>query len=87
VRDFRVLVLPSIWWGLLPYWMEFPGTLTLTPETLLALIVDPTGSVAAHGFGRLIVVNGPGRNDGLIQAAAIKASSPGSRSPRYPTGT
>jgi creatinine amidohydrolase len=54
--------------------MEFPGTLTLAPETLLALIVDLAGSVAAHGFRRLVVVNGHGGNDGLIQAAAIKAS-------------
>jgi creatinine amidohydrolase/Fe(II)-dependent formamide hydrolase-like protein len=54
--------------------MEFPGTLTLAPETLLALIVDLAGSVAAHGFRRLVVVDGHGGNDGLIQAAAIKAS-------------
>jgi creatinine amidohydrolase len=74
VRDFPVLVLPPIWWGLSPYWMAFPGTLTLAPETLLALIVDLAGSVAAHGFRRLVVVNGHGGNDGLIQAAAVKAS-------------
>lgn len=74
VREFPVLVLPPIWWGVSPYWMAFPGTLTLAPETLLALIVDLAGSVAAHGFRRLVVVNGHGGNDGLIQAAAIKAS-------------
>jgi len=74
VREFPVLVLPPIWWGLSPYWMQFPGTLTLAPETLVALIADLAGSVAAHGFRRLVVVNGHGGNDGLIQAAAIKAS-------------
>jgi creatinine amidohydrolase len=74
VRDFPVLVLPPIWWGLSPYWMAFAGTLTLAPETLLALIADLAGSVAAHGFRRLIIVNGHGGNDGLIQAAAVKAS-------------
>jgi creatinine amidohydrolase len=74
VQEFPILVLPPIWWGLSPYWMAFPGTLTLAPETLLALIADLAGSVAAHGFQRLIVVNGHGGNDGLIQAAAVKAT-------------
>jgi creatinine amidohydrolase len=77
VRDFPVLVLPPIWWGLSPYWMSFSGTLTLAPETLLAVITDVAGSVAAHGFRHLIIVNGHGGNDGLIQAAAVKASTKG----------
>ena len=52
VREFPVLVLPPIWWGLSPYWMQFPGTLTLAPETLIALIATspvasrPTASAA-----------------------------------------
>jgi creatinine amidohydrolase len=75
VREFPVLVLPPVWWGLSPYWMRFPGTLTLSPETLVALIADLARSVAGHGFRRLVVVNGHGGNDGLIQAAAIKAST------------
>jgi creatinine amidohydrolase len=75
VSEFPVLVLPPIWWGLSPYWMVFPGTVTLRAETLIELIVDVAGSVAHHGFRRLVVVNGHGGNDGLIQAAAVKASS------------
>jgi creatinine amidohydrolase len=72
----RALVLPPVWWGLSPYWMSFPGTLTLRPETLLNLITDIASSVRHHGFTRLIIVNGHGGNDGLIQAAAAHASSP-----------
>ena len=52
------LVLPPIPWGLSPYWLPFPGTLTLRPETILALVDDLGASVAAHGFRRL--VNGAG---------------------------
>lgn len=74
VRDFPLLVLPPVWWGLSPYWMAFPGTLTLKPETLMALIVDIAESVARHGVRRMVIVNGHGGNDGLIQAAAVKAS-------------
>jgi creatinine amidohydrolase len=75
IAEFPVLVLPPVWWGLSPYWMIFPGTITLRPEVLLELIVDIGTSVAQHGFRRMVIVNGHGGNDGLIQAAAVKASS------------
>jgi creatinine amidohydrolase len=77
VREFPVLVLPPVWWGLSPYWMVFPGTLTLKAETLIAVIVDVAESVARHGFRQMVVVNGHGGNNGLIQAAAVKASQAG----------
>jgi creatinine amidohydrolase len=79
VREFPVLVLPPVWWGLSPYWMVFPGTLTLRAETLTELLVDIAGSVAHHGFGSMAIVNGHGGNGGLIQAAAVKASRDGFR--------
>jgi creatinine amidohydrolase len=75
VREFPVLVLPPLWWGLSPYWMVFPGTLSLQVETLIEVIVDVARSVTHHGFRRMVIVNGHGGNDGLIQAAAVKASS------------
>src|SRR5262245_9595333 len=79
VREFPVLVLPPVWWGLSPYWMVFPGTLTLKPETLIAVIAEVAESVGHHGIRRMVIVNGHGGNDGLIQAAAVKASSPAIR--------
>ncbi len=74
VDEFPVLVLPPIWWGLSPYWMGFPGTLTLQPETFIAVVYDVCRSVAHHGVRKLVIVNGHGGNAGVIQAAAIKAS-------------
>jgi creatinine amidohydrolase len=79
VREFPVLVLPPVWWGLSPYWMVFPGTLTLKPETLIAVIAEIAESVGHHGVRRMVIVNGHGGNDGLIQAAAVKASGPAIR--------
>jgi creatinine amidohydrolase len=74
-----VLVLPPVWWGLSPYWMGFPGTLSLRPETLIELLADLCASVGHHGLRRLAIVNGHGGNAGLVQAAAIKATRDGLR--------
>ncbi len=68
--DPPALVLPPIWWGLSPYWLPFAGTLSLRPETILALIDDIGASVARHGFGRMVIVNGHGGNAGIIGVAA-----------------
>jgi creatinine amidohydrolase len=59
--------------------MGYPGTLTLRVETLIDLICDVCGSVGRHGFGKIAVLNGHGGNDGLLQAAAVKASVDGMR--------
>ena len=61
-----VAVLPPPWYGFSPHHMRFAGTVTLRAETLIALVEDIAGSAAAHGFRRLIVVNGHGGNGGLV---------------------
>jgi creatinine amidohydrolase len=77
--DPLALVLPPIWWGLSPYWLPFPGTLSLRPETILALIADLGASVARHGFRRLVIVNGHGGNEGIIGVAATQLADHGIR--------
>ncbi len=67
-----VLVLPSPWYGFSSHHMRFPGTVTLRPETLIALVEDVVGSVVAHGFRLFLVVNGHGGNAGLIDVLAAK---------------
>jgi creatinine amidohydrolase len=73
------LVLPTIHWGLSPYWMPFAGTITLRPETILALISDIGRSVAGHGFRRLVIINGHGGNGGIIGVAATQLADHGLR--------
>jgi creatinine amidohydrolase len=73
------LVLPPIWWGLSPYWLPYPGTLSLRPETILALIADLGASVARHGFRRLVIVNGHGGNEGIVAVAATQLADCGLR--------
>src|SRR5919106_486111 len=49
--------------------MAFPGTMTLRPKTLLAVLVDLLRSLAQHGFERCLVINGHGGNMATIMAA------------------
>lgn len=62
----RAAVLPPPWYGLSPHHMRFPGTITLAVQTTIALVEDIAASVVAHGFQRLVIVNGHGGNIGLV---------------------
>jgi creatinine amidohydrolase len=57
-----VPVFPALAYGVTPYFMAFPGTVTLAPETYLRVLAEILESLAAHGFRRIVVVNGHGGN-------------------------
>ncbi|MDE0329792.1 MAG: creatininase family protein [Anaerolineaceae bacterium] len=57
-----VPVFPPVNYGLTAYFMAYPGTITLKPETYAALLGDILDSLAIHGFRRILVVNGHGGN-------------------------
>ena len=58
----RLLALPAIPWGISDHHMNFPGTMTLRPETFLDLLEDIIVSMRHHGFRRFLIVNGHGGN-------------------------
>lgn len=60
------VVLPPLWYGFSAHHMRFPGSITLKAETMLAVVGDVVGSLVAHGFRRVLVVNGHGGNAGLV---------------------
>jgi creatinine amidohydrolase len=64
--DQPVLVTPTIFAGSSEHHMAFPGTLTLRPETLAAVVRDICLSLARHGFRRLLIVNGHGGNRAVL---------------------
>lgn len=66
----RVAVLPPPWYGFSAHHMRFAGTVTLQAATMMALVEDIVASVAAHGFRRILVVNGHGGNAGIIDVLA-----------------
>ena len=59
-----VLVLPSLPYGLTPYFAAYPGSPTLRVETYRSLLRDLLDSFAEQGFRRFLFVNGHGGNDG-----------------------
>ena len=63
-----VLVLPSLPYGLTPYFAAYPGSPTLRVETYRALLRDLLDSFAEQGFRRFLFVNGHGGNDGGREA-------------------
>jgi creatinine amidohydrolase len=65
-----VLVLPTLTVTKSDEHIAFPGTLTLSAETLLAVLRDIGASIAAAGVQRLVLFNGHGGNSALLQVAA-----------------
>lgn len=60
--DSGIPVFPVMPYGLAPYFADFPGTVTLRVETLLAVVRDVVASFARMGFRRVLIVNGHGGN-------------------------
>ena len=57
-----VLVAPPLNFGVSPYFLAYPGTLSLRASTLCSAVEDIVRSAYEHGFRRILVVNGHGGN-------------------------
>lgn len=53
-----VLVAPLIPYGDANHHLEFPGTVSLSTETVVSVLTDVYASLARHGFTNIITVNG-----------------------------
>lgn len=66
----RVAVAPAIPWGVSWHHMGFPGTITLSEDTLTSVVMDVVGSLHQHGVNRFVLVNIHGGNNAALQIAA-----------------
>ena len=58
-----ILVAPPVNYGCSPYFLAYPGTISIRVTTLLDLVEDIVRSVYHSGFRRILILNGHGGND------------------------
>lgn len=70
-------VFPGLPYGVTPYFMAYPGTVTLSPGAYERVLHDILESLVEHGFQRIAVVNGHGGNREARPAAREWAEARG----------
>ena len=74
-----VLVAPVLLPGISPYHMEFPGTISLSPDTAQRVYFEAVQSLIHHGFRRfmLLTTHGGNRNMSRFLVDRINQETPG----------
>lgn len=73
--DPRIVVAPPVWWGVSHYHGVFPGALSLHVRTLMHLLMDLCESISRNGFRQIVILNGHGGNEGLVETVAMELSA------------
>ncbi|MFZ1320345.1 MAG: creatininase family protein [Ignavibacteria bacterium] len=58
----NIPVFPVINYGHTPLFMAYPGTVSISIETLSLLLKEILNSISTHGFKKILIVNGHGGN-------------------------
>jgi creatinine amidohydrolase len=57
-KGYEVVVAPTINYGVARAALDFPGTLSIEPQTLQSLVIEIGRSLARHGLNRQVILNG-----------------------------
>ena len=68
--DGQALLFPTQVHGYTPHHLDFPGSVTLRWNVFVEALVDQGRSLCRHGFDRILIVNGHGSNQPLVDIAA-----------------
>jgi len=68
--DLLVYALPAVHYGKSNEHLGFPGTLSVSASTFMAVVRDVGGSLASAGFQKLVLYNTHGGNSSLIDVMA-----------------
>lgn len=72
IEGVSVLVLPPIWTGYSPHHMAYPGSVTLKFHTFVDVLTQVASSVHAHGFRKILLLNGHGGNSAVVAGMRTK---------------
>ncbi|MCP4178526.1 MAG: creatininase family protein [bacterium] len=68
-QKYDVLIGPTLNLGIAHHHLEFTGTITLRPSTLMHMLIDVITSLNHHGFTHIYFINGHGGNIATINTA------------------
>lgn len=83
------LIAPTLPYGYCASVADFPGAVTLRPETLIALVEDTLRSLARHGASHMLVVDNHRSNNPFVETAArrVRAETGALIGSFFPWGT
>lgn len=64
------IVTPTINMGVSPHHLNFPGTISLQPTTLIAILKDMISSLKHHGITKFLLLNSHGGNQSTLNVAS-----------------
>lgn len=62
-KDTGVVIAPVVNFGISPYFLTYPGTISLRVTTLMDLVEDMISSLYRQGFRKFLILNGHGGNE------------------------
>ncbi|WHY89519.1 creatininase family protein [Neobacillus cucumis] len=65
------VVTPTVNMGVSEHHMNFPGTISLKPSTLIAILKDMISSLKHHGINKFLLLNSHGGNQSTLNVASL----------------